>query len=604
MDLLVLAELGRNLFHNMSAPATSPGPGRHAYLLLICFVASLGGLLFGFDTAVISGAQPLFTARFALHTQMEGFVTSSAIIGCFFGALAAGFLTDRFGRKKVLLLAAILFAASAIWCWYCQGAWELVCARLVGGLGIGIASLASPLYIAEVSPPASRGRLVALQQLAIVLGILAAFFSNSLINSITPEQKDWMQEWGWRWMLLVAVVPSVLFGLLIFPLPESPRWLTKQGSKEQARAILTRLAGEENARAEMAQIEDAIAHEGGSFLELLKPGLRMALFIGVTLAIFTQITGINAIMYYAPKVFTEAGFGQTASYWSSVLVGLTNLVFTLLSMAVVDRLGRKALLLIGSACMLIALTSVGYSFYSSSLFTERDLKNPHSLAAQLLPAKADPVSAFVRGQFSPDTMAVLATATGPNCETNRLRTALVNELNRLLKNPSLFAPDRFAGLKLSEETAALARLNPQGEQLARLNRMLLEAGWPGVLPHKANHRGINGYEMLLGVLAYVASFAFSMGVVGWVLISEIYPTRTRGRAMSLATSAVWAGCFLVSLTFPMLVDWKGPLGESARPELAFWLYAAMCVLAVLFIWRFVPETKGRSLEEIETSWVR
>ena len=441
--------------------------GHFLYLLLICLVASLGGLLFGFDTAVISGAEPLFTGEFKLDPDREGFVASAAIIGCFFGALAAGVLADRFGRKKVLLLSAFLFVVSAVWCWLCRTPTELVWARLVGGLGIGIASLTSPLYIAEISPPRIRGRLVALQQLAIVLGILGAFFSNTLVNGMALPDAE-----KWRWMFLMAVFPAVVFAVLIFPVPESPRWLMKQGFTDKARNILYRVASGPEAEAELAQITEAIAHEGASLGELFKPALRLPLFVGVTLAVFTQITGINAIMYYAPKVFTAAGFGTGAAYWCSVGVGLTNLVFTLLSMAVVDRLGRKPLLLIGATCMGLALTAVGYSFATSSP---------------------------------------------------------------------------------------------------------------------------NSWELLIGVLAYVGSFAFSMGVVGWVVISEIYPTRTRGRAMSVATAGVWGACYLVSLTFPALLARIG----SAR---TFWTYAAMCVLAILFVWRFVPETKGRSLEEIEKSW--
>jgi MFS transporter, SP family, arabinose:H+ symporter len=456
--------------------ATTHAPSsanRLLYLLVICFVAALGGLLFGFDTAVISGSDPFFTREFGLSPQMEGWVVGSAIVGCFFGALAAGVLSDRFGRKKVLLLSALLFTGSALWCGLARSAQDLVYARLLGGLGIGIASLVSPLYIAEISPPRLRGRLVALQQLAIVLGILGAFFSNSEV--LRTELADAAK---WRWMLAIGAFPAVLFFLLILPIPESPRWLTKQGMPDQARAILTRVVGEAEADREMGEIADAISHEGGSLAELFKPGLRRAVFVGVTLAVLTQITGINAIMYYAPKVFEQAGFGATDAYGHSVWVGLTNLVFTVAAMALVDHLGRKPLLLIGATCMGLALSFVGYSFYTQAA----------------------------------------------------------------------------------------------------------------------------GSGVLLGVLAYVASFAFSMGVVGWVLISEIYPTRTRGRAMALATGAVWGGCYLVSQTFPMLINKQGLLGAYAGPHLAFWLYGAMCAVALVFIWRFVPETKGRSLEEIERSW--
>lgn len=453
----------------MKSSALSPSPlERFVYLFVICLVAALGGLLFGFDTAVVSGAEGLFKKEFNLNSVMEGWVTSSALVGCFFGALGAGTLSDRFGRKKIMTLAAWLFFVSALGCGLARTPTELVLARLLGGLGIGIASLISPLYIAEIAPPRIRGFLVALQQLAIVLGILGAFFCNSAIlhSSLAPTAQ-------WRWMFGLGAAPALLFLLCILPVPESPRWLMQRGKKEQARAILTRVAGPEAAEAEAAQILEAISHEGGRWSDLLKPGLRRAVFIGVTLMVLTQITGINAIMYYAPKVFEQAGVSASMAYNNTVWVGLANLVFTLISMAVVDRLGRKPLLLIGATCMGLSLLGVGAAF-----------------AAKL-----------------------------------------------------------------------------------------------------------SGLGVLIGVLAYVGSFAVSMGVVGWVLVSEIYPTRTRGRAMSLATAAVWAACFLVSQTFPMLIEQCGPAST-------FWLYGLMCIVAIVFVAWFVPETKGRSLEDIERSWAR
>ncbi len=449
----------------MTDPVHS-GPGSRMYLVLICLVAALGGLLFGFDTAVISGAVGFLQAEFHLSAALKGWVASSALVGCFFGALAAGALSDRFGRRRVMLLAAVFFTVSAVWCGLSGSAVELVLARLVGGLGIGIASLISPLYIAEVSPARIRGRLVALQQLAIVLGILGAFWSNSFIlDTLLSDGAKW------RWMFAVGAFPAVVFWMLILAVPESPRWLCKQGASDTARVVLVRVAGATEAEAELGRIRDALALEGGSFSDLLRPGMRRALAIGVTLAVLTQVTGINAIMYYAPEIFKQAGAAASTAYNDTVWIGLTNLVFTLISMAVVDRLGRKPLLLIGATAMGLALLGVGYAF----------------------------------------------------------------------------------------------------------------------------HTRATGHALLLGVVAYVASFALSMGVVGWVVISEIYPTRTRGRAMAVATSAVWAACYVVSQTFPILVE---EIGSAAT----FWSYGAMCVVAIVFVARFVPETKGRSLEDIERSW--
>ena len=450
----------------MTAPALPPASGHRLYLIVICLVAALGGLLFGFDTAVISGTVGFLQTEFALSAAMKGWVASSALVGCFLGALAAGTLSDRFGRRRVMLLSALFFTVSAVWCGLAGNAVQLVWARLVGGLGIGIASLISPLYIAEVAPPHLRGRLVALQQLAIVLGILGAFWSNSAIlqTGLSDAAK-------WRWMFAVGAFPAGLFLGLIFAVPESPRWLCKQGQMERAALVLNRIAGPAAARVELTQIGAALAQEGGSLADLWRPGIRRALFVGVTLAVLTQVTGINAIMYYAPEIFKAAGAAASAAYNDTIWIGLTNLVFTLISMAVVDRLGRKPLLLIGATCMGLALVGVGAAF----------------------------------------------------------------------------------------------------------------------------HFHLSGRGLLLGVITYVGSFAVSMGVVGWVVISEIYPTRTRGRAMAVATSAVWAACFLVSQTFPILVE---QVGSAAT----FWTYAALCVVAIAFVARCVPETKGRSLEEIERSW--
>lgn len=437
------------------------------YLLVICLVAATGGLLFGFDTAVISGTVGFFEAEFQLSAALKGWVASSALIGCMLGAMGAGALSDRFGRKKILLASAVFFTLSAFGCGLARTAADLVWARLLGGIGIGISSILSPLYIAEVSPPRARGRLVALQQLAIVLGILAAFFSNSLVlhTGLSDAAK-------WRWMFAIGGFPAVIFLLLLIPVPESPRWLTKQGRKDLARAILARVAGEEAAEAEMAQIAEAIAHEGGSMAELFKPGLRRALFIGAALAVLTQVTGINSIMYYAPEIFKKAGSRPSDAFNDAVWIGLTNLVATLVSMAVVDRFGRKPLLLVGASCMGLALAYVGWAFHVEKA----------------------------------------------------------------------------------------------------------------------------GLDLLAGVLLYVASFSVSMGVVGWVVISEIYPTRTRGRAMSVAIVALWGACYLVSQTFPILVEELG----SAK---TFWIYAALCVVAIIFVARFVPETKGKTLEEIEKTWL-
>jgi SP family arabinose:H+ symporter-like MFS transporter len=365
------------------------------------------------------------------------------------------------------LLSAVLFFLSAVVCGLARSANELVLARVIGGLGIGIASMISPLYIAEVSPPATRGRLVALQQLAIVVGILVAFLSNTLFlhTHLTEAAK-------WRWMLAVGAFPSAAFFLLLLPIPESPRWLLKQGRRERAAAVLARTAGE-NADAEMVQIETAIASEAGTVSELFRPGLRRPLIIGVALAVLQQFAGINAIMYYAPRIFEKSGAMASSAFSQTILVGLVNLIFTIVGMTLVDRAGRKKLLVAGAIGMTITLAAVGGAF---------------------------------------------------------------------------------------------------------------AAGYAGAL-------------LVIPILAFVACFATTTGIVTWVIISEIFPTRLRGRAMSIAIVALWAACYLVSQTFPVLLD---TIGAATT----FFVYSAMNVITVCFVVLLVPETQGRTLETIESSWKR
>ncbi|OME82893.1 arabinose-proton symporter [Paenibacillus sp. FSL A5-0031] len=442
------------------------------FVTLVSIVSALGGLLFGFDTAVVSGAVGFMEDRFDLSKLQVGWAVSSLIIGCIVGAAMSGILGDRFGRKKVLIAAATLFIISSIGSAVPDTFSAFIVARIIGGIGIGITSTLCPLYNAEIAPAKYRGRLVALNQLAIVTGIFLTYFVNLWISGSGDEA--WGIASAWRWMFGVGAIPGLLFLILLFFVPESPRWLIKQGRAAAALPILLRIHGEELAKKEVIDIKHSFEQESGSIRQLFSPGLRIALIVGVGLAVLQQVTGINAVMYYAPEIFKATGAGTNASLIQTILVGFINLLFTLVALWLIDKVGRKALLLVGSASMSICLIVIGIAFQTGH-------------------------------------------AAGP--------------------------------------------------------------------------------LVLIFILLYVASFAISLGPVVWVIMSEIFPNRIRGKATAIAAMALWAADYLVSQSFP-------PMLSSAGPAATFWIYGGMALLAFLFTWRVVPETKGKSLEEIEALWAK
>jgi SP family arabinose:H+ symporter-like MFS transporter len=455
-------------------PDIHPNRDRHSYhlryVLLITWVAAVGGLLFGYDTAVIAGAIGFLQQHFDLNETMKGWAASCALIGCIFGALLAGPVGDKFGRKKAMVLCAILFTVSAIGSALPRTLSQFVVARFIGGLGVGAASLLCPLYIAEISPAAVRGRLVSLNQLTIVIGIFVVYFVNLLIQQSGDEA--WNVVTGWRWMFGSETLPAIMFLALLAFVPESPRWLAKQNRDTESLRVLARVTNQTHAEWQLREIRAAIAHEGGSVLQLFQPRLRITLIVSVALAVFQQFTGINAIMYYAPEVFKAAGTGTNTAFIQTVSVGAVNVAFTLVAIWLIDRVGRKPLLLGGTFVQAVALAFVGFSY--------------------------------------------------------------------------------------------------------------------------ARHT--HGPWVLVFVLLYVAAFGASMGAVVWVIIAEIFPTRIRGRAMSIATVALWAACYVVSQTYPMLVK---AVGDATT----FWIYGAMSLLCFFFTLAVVPETKGQTLEEIEASFL-
>ena len=455
-----------------------PNSGKNIlYVLLACLVATLGGLLFGYDTGVISGTIGPLEAHFELSPEMVGWAAGCALVGCIIGAAFAGAASDALGRKKVLIVSAVMFLVSAIGTAVPPNLTFFIIFRIIGGLGVGAASMTSPMYIAEISPARIRGRMVSLNQFAIVSGFLVVYFVNYFIA--LGRTDEWITQTGWRWMFGSESLPAMMLLILVFFVPESPRWLTKKNREEEALGILTRVDGKEHATSEMAAIKESLVLESGSVGQLFHPGMRIILVIGIVLAVLQQVTGINVVLYYAPELFKNIGFDTESALLQTIIVGLVNIGFTVVAIWTVDKLGRKPLLLLGSAGMGISLIALGLAFY----FQQK------------------------------------------------------------------------------------------------------------------------GVWLLIFMLGYIASFALSMGPVVWVVLSEIFPTKIRGRAMSIATIALWIACYIVSQTFPML-DKNDVLVEKFNHGFSFWIYALFCLITILFVWRFVPETKGKTLEEIECIWLK
>lgn len=451
--------------------------GSMLYVALVCVVAALGGLLFGYDTGVIAGAIGFLETHFDLDPSFQkGWVAASALIGCTLGVAIAGMMSDRLGRKKTLILSAVLFFISAVGTALPRNITMFVLFRIIGGVGVGAASITSPMYIAEIAPARIRGRLVSVNQFAIVTGFLVVYLVNYFIALQGSEA--WNVQYGWRWMFGSEALPALLLLTALFFVPESPRWLTKYGRREKALGVLERVGGRNRAQEEIREIEYAIAHESGSLKMLLAPGMRIVLVIGIVLAVLQQVTGINVFLYFGAEIFKKMGSETNAALLKEVVVGAVNLSFTVVAIWTVDRVGRKPLMLIGSAGMGISLAAMGLAAYVQST---------------------------------------------------------------------------------------------------------------------------TGMWLLVFMLGYIACFALSVGPVTWVILSEIFPTRIRGRAMGIATVFLWTANYVVTQTFTIM-DESPALVETFHHAFPFWLYGVMCVLLFLFVLRFVPETKGKTLEEIEKYW--
>jgi len=465
------------------------------YIWLISAVAALGGLLFGWDWVVIGGAKPFFQRYFQLTSEAQiGWANSCALIGCLVGALLAGALSDKFGRKRLLVLSAFLFAVTSLGNALAGSFSVFIFWRMLGGVGIGLASNLSPMYIAEVAPAPMRGKLVSINQLTIVVGVLLAQVINwwlardlgaqmqqALGDAATTAAKDefirasWFGQQGWRWMFGLTAAPALLFFLGMFAVPESPRWLAKNGRPELAKKILAKIGGADYSGAAMAEINSTLAAEEihqVRFADLLDPKMAKVLVLGVTLAVFQQWCGINVIFNYAEEIFKAAGYDISSVLSNIAWTGSVNLAFTFVALGTVDRRGRRPLLLFGAAGLAVIYVALGLCY----------------------------------------------------------------------------------------------------------------------------HAHVTGLPMLLLVLAAIACYSMSLAPVTWVVISEIFPNRIRGAAMSVAVCALWIACFLLTYSFPLLNKTLGAAGT-------FWLYGVICVLGLVFIFFKLPETKGKTLEQIERDLV-
>ncbi|WP_172242925.1 D-xylose transporter XylE [Permianibacter fluminis] len=460
-------------------------------VMSLTLIATLGGLLFGYDTAVISGAISAIDANFINPRQLDetarlslsGFTIASALWGCVLGGLVAGWIGDRFGRRRGLMLAALAFLISSVgsaWPELALGLftsagpdalWAFNLFRIIGGVGIGIASMLSPLYIAEISPPAERGRMVTYQQLAIVGGIVLVYFVNWLIAAQGDEA--YLHSTGWRWMFASEAIPSALFFVLLFFVPESPRWLVMKNRDAEAHAVLRRLTSDAEASVVIKEIGNSLTVQSG---KLFAFGGTVVL-VGLMLSIFQQTVGINAVLYYAPQMFQNMGASANAALWQTVIIGVANAVFTLVAMFTVDRWGRKPLLILGAGIMAISMLALGALFHANQL----------------------------------------------------------------------------------------------------------------------------GWLSLIMVIVYIAGFALSWGPIVWVMLAEMFPNAIKGRAMSLAVAVQWIANLIVSWSFKLL-DGSTALNDVFHHGFAYYVYGGMSVLAAVFVYYYVPETKGRSLEQIQELW--
>jgi MFS transporter, SP family, arabinose:H+ symporter len=565
------------------------------YIILIAFTAAIGGFLLGFDGSVISGAAPFYKAVFGLQdgSVLFGFSVSCIIWGSIFGNLFAGPLSDRIGRKPALLIAAILFIASSLLTALANGITVFIIGRIVAGVAVGVAIIVAPVYIAEVAPAKKRGWLVSFNQLLIVIGLSAAYFSNYFILKAINDPLT-----NWRWMLGIEAVPSVLYFLFLLLIPESPRWLIMHGKDNKAMDILTKVSGRDHAQSEFENIKKTLLYKTGAGMaaqakELFTKKMKLILVIGFGLAIFQQLSGINAILYYAPMIFETAGGGRDTAFMQAVVLGLVFMVLTIASMFFIDRLGRKPLLYAGVAMMALSLLITGIVFKNARYIVEQN-----SIINAANEIVKEDVWVQTKKQFP-----ALVTYSNVNLKD---RYAEVFDKEKMISRIELSSPEMKTAIEnknlFIEKVTPLAgkifenELDFYGAVRSSLQNTAVPAGpYLPLLLKSAIH--INPMIVLISILGFIAGFSISLGPVMWAMFSEIFPNRLRGLAISVVGAVNAVTSFLVATLFPMQLN---KFGSSAT----YFIYAGFMFLCLWFVWKYVVETKGKSLEEIEHQLVK
>jgi SP family arabinose:H+ symporter-like MFS transporter len=565
------------------------------YIVSIAFTAAIGGFLLGFDGSVISGAVPFYKSVFGLTdgSFLLGFSVSCIIWGAIIGNLLAGPLSDKIGRKPALLISAVLFAATGFICAFAHSISIFIIGRIIGGLGVGIAILVAPVYIAEIAPAKKRGWLVSFNQLLIVIGLSAAYFSNYFILKVIDDPLL-----NWRWMLGVESIPAIIYFIAVLFIPESPRWLVMHGKETKAIDTMTKIGGSLHAQNEYNEItKTLIANKKTSIRfqanELFTQKMKLVLTIGFGLGILQQFSGINAILYYAPMVFESAGGGRDAAFMQAIILGLVFLVMTIVSMFLIDRLGRKPLLYIGVTLMALSLTTTGILFKNARYQVN---SNQISVAAQ---------SVYQDGlwQEAKEKNPLLVNYDGFTIKSNhaefKKRNSVISKLNIITPDMNEYSKKKnffiekasvLSGHVYTSELEffdAIKNLfDNTGINAESYKPLLLKDGIK-----------INSRLVLISILCFIAGFSISLGPVMWAMFSEIFPNRLRGFAISVVGTANAIASFLVATFFPIQL---AKLGSSVT----YFIYAGFMFFCLWFVWKYVVETKGKSLEQLEKELIK